>query len=149
MTPQPIDQANVGVGGPLAMGGSSYMGTITDPDLETWMQAVGAIPPEANTITLNGFLNPWSAQKDVAMGVRTEVTATAQYYTTAATSAGSPSTSATLPMTVEWDYQMCGRVLFSSYHTLATTQQGSQLSAQEKILEYLVLDIGSCVAPLG
>jgi hypothetical protein len=110
---------------------------------------VGGLPPEANTLTLTGFLNPWSAQKDVASDVRTEVTATASYYTTSATALGSPSTSATMPMTVEWDVQMCGRVLFSSYHTLSSTQQGSQLSAQEKILEYLVLDVGSCIGTVG
>ena len=147
--PQSVDQANLGVGASLKMGGASYPGMITDPDLQTWLQAVGAISPEANGLTLTGFLNPWAAQKDVGKDVKTEVVAQAAYYTTAATTNGSPSSTATMPMTVEWDYQMCGRVLFTSYHTLAATQSGAKLSAQEKILEYLMLDISSCVGPIG
>jgi hypothetical protein len=146
---QPVDQANLGVGASSTHGGASYPGTVVDTDLETWLQTVNAVPPEANTLTLSGFLNPWSAQKDVSMDVRTMVTATASYYTTSSTTVGSPSTSATMPMTVEWDYNMCGRVLFSSYHTLSSTMQGAQLSPQEKILEYLMLDVGSCVGPIG
>jgi hypothetical protein len=36
-TAQTVDQANLGVGASSSSGGASYTGTITDPDLETWM----------------------------------------------------------------------------------------------------------------
>jgi hypothetical protein len=46
-----------------------------------------------------------------------------------------------------------GRVIFSSYHTLESTSMTvdptAPLSPQERILEYLMFEAGSCVGPVS
>jgi hypothetical protein len=70
------------------------------------------------------------------------------------------------PLSVTFDFNSCGKVLFSSYHTRepgginALSGQKSafpsyckststSMIAQEKILEYLIFHISSCVGPIG
>jgi hypothetical protein len=45
----------------------------------------------------------------------------------------------------------CGRAVYSSYHTLPTTAtpDPTQLSPQERILEYLMLEAGACIGTIG
>ena len=68
------------------------------------------------------------------------------------------------PLTVTFNFNNCGKILFSSYHTASTgygnpygptpglplSQRCSQqpLSPQERILEYLIFDIANCVRPI-
>ncbi len=65
------------------------------------------------------------------------------------------------PHTVTFDYNSCGKVLWSAYHTrepggaqgfgtfpsycLSNPSDPSTMIAQEKILEYLVFQISACV----
>jgi hypothetical protein len=75
-----------------------------------------------------------------------------------------PSPSATpmtgsYPQTVKFDVaatgggQPCGRVVFSSYHTLDSTTTSAdpsvKLTPQERILEYLMLEAGACLGPVS
>ncbi|MCU1283516.1 MAG: hypothetical protein JWM53_7062 [bacterium] len=59
----------------------------------------------------------------------------------------------TYPQTIRFDVpapgstQACGRAIYTSYHTLPTTT--TQLVPQERILEYLMLEAGACVGPIG
>ncbi len=46
------------------------------------------------------------------------------------------------PLTVTFEPQGCGRVLYSSYHTADTAHVG--LVPQEKVLLYLIMEIGVC-----
>ena len=46
------------------------------------------------------------------------------------------------PLTVTFEPAGCGRVLFSTYHTTGATHQG--LVPQERILLYLIMEIGVC-----
>jgi hypothetical protein len=51
------------------------------------------------------------------------------------------------PMTTSFDFfdtdnKGCGRVTFSSYHTYGNA---TKLLPQERILEYLILEIGTCI----
>lgn len=62
------------------------------------------------------------------------------------------------PLTVTFNFNDCGKILFTSYHTEGreseTTGQafpaycGSSVSPQDRILEYLIFDIASCVEPV-
>src|SRR5262249_37782282 len=64
------------------------------------------------------------------------------------------------PLTITYDYNHCGKVLCSSYHTREPGGAGSTpvpssckwsptlMTAQEKILEYLLLEISDCVSAL-
>jgi hypothetical protein len=65
--------------------------------------------------------------------------------------------SGNLPLTTTFDYNQCGRVLYSSYHTRGRDgfggfgafpdycPQGEELSPQERVLEYLILHIADCI----
>ena len=46
--------------------------------------------------------------------------------------------------------QACGRAVFSSYHTLGATQMvdATNLTPQERILEYLMFEAGACVGTI-
>ncbi len=46
------------------------------------------------------------------------------------------------PLTVTYEPAGCGRVLFSTYHTTASTHVG--LAPQERVLLYLIMEIGVC-----
>jgi hypothetical protein len=64
------------------------------------------------------------------------------------------------PLSLTFDYNSCGKVLFSSYHTREPGGAGptpfpnycksspTMMTAQEKILEYLILQITDCVGPV-
>ncbi len=46
------------------------------------------------------------------------------------------------PLTVTYEPAGCGRVLYSTYHTTHSTHVG--LAPQERILVYLIMEIGVC-----
>ncbi len=51
------------------------------------------------------------------------------------------------PMTVSFEPAGCGRVLYSTYHTTEGAHQG--LVPQERVLLYLIMEIGTCRNPKG
>lgn len=68
------------------------------------------------------------------------------------------------PLTVTFNFENCGKALFSSYHTEGRDEEfsnfiprpkafpdycGSNSSPQDRILEYLIFDIASCIKPVG
>ena len=65
------------------------------------------------------------------------------------------STDGLRPLTTTFDYQMCGRVLYSSYHTEGRDVLGGgnfpaycssePLTPQERVLEYLIFHIADCI----
>src|SRR5690606_7660251 len=57
---------------------------------------------------------------------------------------GSNGNGPKLPLTVTYEPAGCGRVLFSTYHTTDTPHAG--LAPQERILVYLIMEIGVCKA---
>ncbi len=151
-----VDAANVGVGGTTAAP-ASYAGKVNDMTLAQWMQTVGAIAAGANTLTLTGYLNHWSVMQTLPMTTVDVVDATnAQAYTPGATP--SPGPAATYPQSVRFDVKdaggnACGRAIYTSYHTLDSTTTATdpmvQLSPQERVLEYLMFEAGSCIVPVS
>lgn len=122
--PQPVDGANVGVAG-------TYDGNVDDMSLLAWLGNFGI----GNPVTIQGFLNPWSVQQSLPK------TSTQIVDGTVSTSSGSSD----VPLTTQFDVSACGRVVYSSYHTAGGTVSPGNLLPQERILEYLMFEVGSCV----
>ena len=137
------DPADVGLGGSRATP-RSYEGIIDDPDLLAWMSGRGALLPN-NHVQLTEFLNPWGAIDTVGANATTWVHASAQYRQPN----GALLPAADHPLTAEAQYSGtgggCGRVVFTSYHTNSTTTGG--LTPQERVLEWLIFELGGCVTP--
>jgi hypothetical protein len=134
-TPWPVDGANVG---DVPSTGSTYTATVDDPALVAWLKVVGFT--SAPSVDISGWLHNWSVQASIPT-TTTEVAHGTVGYTYPL---GGTSTSADLPLTSEFTKNKCGRVIYSSYHTLPTVS-ASSLTAQEKILEYLILDVAACL----
>lgn len=137
-----VDAANVGVGS-VSMP-ATYSGRVNDMTLAGWLTAVGVLPSGQTTLSLTGYLTQWSAIQTVPMTTSDEVDAT-----NAQISVNSMTMTGTYPQTVKFDYpagmmNACGRVIYSSYHTLGATTS-TTLTPQEKILEYLMFEAGACL----
>lgn len=114
-------------------------GTIQDTQLKAWLNLPPIKALQANgTVKIEGFMEGWAVQKTVSTAVSTKVwvTGPAKWW----------GGSGVRPLTASHYYQGtdkkgCGRVIFSSYHTYGNKQE---LLPQERILEYLLLEIGEC-----
>ncbi len=134
-----VDYSGGGAGldGSPEQAGSAGMGqdrvslgaTVEDDALGEWLEATGE--PAGDEITVRGLITGW-AMVDGVDGERTRVWVSGQ----------APEQGRPLTLTFEAG---CGRTLFTSYHTLEENRAGEGLSAQEKILAYLVLEIGTCI----
>ena len=149
-----VDAANVGYG--TSGAGTTYTGVVNDATLATWLATVGAIPAGSNGVMLSGYLNKWSVIQSLPMSTSDVVDATnAQAYPSP--TATTPGPAMTYPQTIRFDVaapgtgMACGRTIYTSYHTLPTTTSPdpTQLVPQERILEYLMLEAGACVGPIG
>lgn len=117
--------------GELGLSAATLTGTVNDPTLVAWLSLFpGAI--SGSNVTLKGFLSRWGVQKTVAPGTRVIVHGPASF----------TGGMADLPLTSQFEVNHCGRVIYSSYHT--DSGSGSLLP-QERILEYLMLEVGTCV----
>lgn len=113
---------------------------VLDAQLRAWLALPGidALLPDG-TVELLGFKTGWAVAKEgqVDLGVKTWVQGPAVW-------AGG---SGMRPLTLSYDMLGddgggCGRVVFSSYHTWG---DAPVLLAQERILEYLMLEMGTCI----
>ena len=129
--PPPVDGANVGVGG-------SYSGTVDVPALKAWLTARGV--NTTPTVPITGFLNPWSVQASLPSTSTLVVNGTVKY------TVNGTATTGDVPLTSEFDPGHCGRVIYSSYHTASGTIDPRNLKPQERILEYLMFDVATCVS---
>jgi hypothetical protein len=123
--PQPQNTAEIGTYG------SCTTGTVSDPDLAAWL---GNFPGAINVdqVPLQGFLSNWAVQKAANPGTKVIVSGQAAW----------TGGSGDVPLTSEFEVEGCGRVIFSSYHTSGS---GTSLLPQERVLEYLMLEVGMCV----
>ncbi len=125
-SPQPVDGANVGVGG-------TYNGNVDDTGLLAWLKDFGIASP----VSIQGFLNPWSVQASLPKTSTLIVDGTVSY----------TGGSSDVPLTTEFDVSSCGRVIYSSYHTAGGNVTPGNLLPQERILEYLMFEVATCVTP--
>jgi len=112
---------------------------VADADLKAWLglPEIGALLPDGH-VQVTGFMTGWAVMKSVntAIGGKVWTTGSVKW----AGGAGVRPLAATLDFH-DKDSQGCGRVLFSSYHTHG---EQPELLPQERILEYLILEIGAC-----
>jgi len=134
--------------------GSSYDSNnaeVVDEDLFTWLN--GQMGPSAESpdtiITFDAshfdVVDSWNtieATTPVEVGVDEEglpLIDTPKAYVIGGHGSETPK----LPLTVTFEPAGCGRVLYSTYHTTDTAHAG--LVPQERILLYLIMEIGVCV----
>lgn len=111
--------------------------TAVDQGLADWLAATGdaTFSVEGNWTTITGVNTmPGKDPKGATIDVTPKVWVTAN------------KSGATRPTTVSFENQ-CGRVLFSTYHTEGSLGGGggAGLTAQEKALLYVLLEVGVCV----
>ena len=112
---------------------------VRDKQMNDWLKLpeIKALQPNGK-IKLVGFMTGWAVQKRVNPQRPTKV-----WVTGPALWIGGKGDR---PLTASYYYRGtdnkgCGRVVFSSYHTWGSA---AKLLPQERILEYLILEIGTC-----
>lgn len=133
---QAVDGANVGCSTGAA---SQYPVNVDDPALTAWLKVVGI--PGAPSVNVAGFIQPWSVI--ASLPATTSLIADGPFGVDQPTCA----TTKDVPLTAQFDVNACGRVIYSSYHTLSALSNpnpGAQLTAQEKILEYMIFAVAGC-----
>ena len=109
---------------------TSLTGTVTDSNLQGWLSHFPATIA-GNAVQLTGFLSKWAVMRGV--GLQTSVLVHGPASWTGGTG--------DVPLTASFEVNHCGRVIFSSYHT---DSGSTSLKPQERILEYLMLQVGQC-----
>ncbi|HWB78117.1 MAG TPA: hypothetical protein VG755_24300 [Nannocystaceae bacterium] len=126
-------------------------GTVLDPDLLAWLQAlpaplkdIGGGHPNLLSLPQVQLVDNWSGIDAIPpvitqdeMGNDVDV----GHYPWVEGPCVSCSPGSTRPMTISADYG-CGRIMFSTYHTDEGAHAG--LTPQELILLYIILEIGVC-----
>ena len=140
-TPWPVGTlagggANVGV----VPASGSYAATVDDPDITSWLKLPEIAVTSAPSVSISGWLKPWSVQKSLAATTTRITHGSVQFQYPS----GAATTTSDLPLTAKFVVNSCGKVVYSSYHTLSSVS-ASGLTPQERILEYLLLDVASCV----
>jgi hypothetical protein len=133
--PWPVDGANVGV---ATINNMPVMlsAMVDDMDLAAWLKVVGVM--SSPMVTISGLLSKWSVLAGPVPKGTVQITDGTAPFTV-----NNMTMMADVPLTTEFLVNTCGKVIYSSYHTLSTVKQNS-LSAQERILEYLMLDAAAC-----
>lgn len=145
--PEPKNQAAIG------QGGITTEALIHDNEMADWLRAVEAVTGEEiisddGRVHIEHFLPAWVMQLSVLVDDNVTLWLSGEV-------SGS-GISDTLPLTTTFDYNDCGRVLYSSYHTLGRDLAGlsspypqycdsTELSPQERVLMYLILHVADCI----
>jgi len=149
--------------------GDSVKGKVMQSKLLDWLIAIetqlgpnSVVNPKPDQVNITHWLVDWVPM----IGILAGVNGTKLWVEDAGSTSGMQSR----PLTVTFDYNMCGRVLYSSYHTLGRPMNdpmqggfppitpltltwmewpqycsGMPLTAQERILEYLILEVSDCI----
>lgn len=122
---------------------------VTDSFLAEWMKAVeprakAELISDQNRVHVEHFLSQWAMQHSI-ISDPTPDTKSHLWVRGPVTGDG---LSGDLPLTSTFDYKQCGRVIYSSYHTIGGTSafgglfpaycDNGKLSPQERILEYFI-----------
>lgn len=146
--PEPVNAAQ------WVWDGTPLKGTIGDGHLADWMKAAGASADGSVMVGASWALANKVAQDQMSYPSTTWVHGSAK--------------GIDRPMTVTFDYNMCGKVLWSSYHTQSPgggksadpdsgpgtpfpsycKSTAKTMIPQEKILEYLIFQISACLGPI-
>ncbi|MCA9717881.1 MAG: hypothetical protein KC468_24630 [Myxococcales bacterium] len=144
------------------------LGTVLDPDLEAWLDAlppalkdinplndpqgtqypvVDSLPELQTVYAYSGVREVHPVLVDDGMGGQVDVGHKVWIEGWGSETWGVPPPSEQHPLTVTGEYG-CGRVLFTAYHTV---EGGGYvgLTPQELVLMYLILEIGLCQVPFN
>lgn len=146
--PETRDAAAVGEGG------ITTEGLVHDEGLAEWLRAVEAVTGseiinDQGRVHIDHFLVSW------VMQLMVQESDTVKVWLSGDVSGG--GLSGDYPLTTTFDYQQCGRVLYSSYHTAGRDDifgtaafpdycASGELSPQERVLEYLILHVADCIS---
>jgi hypothetical protein len=146
--PEPRNAAAIGPGG------IEVEAAVKDDGLRSWLGAVervtgDEIVSDAGTVHISHFLTEWVEQLSVAASDTSKVWLEANV------------DGALRPLTTSFDYNQCGRVLYSSYHTAGrglpdffggddpfafpSYCPDEGLSPQERVLLFLILHVADCI----
>ena len=142
---QPVDGANIGCAPPWPGGSSAhavaYPVTVDDGTPAAWLKVVGfATSP---SVTAQGFYEPWATVSSLPATSTLIADGTMPVDPTYPTTSCAAPTMTDVALTAQFDVPVCGRVLFSSYHTY-TGVGASPTSANLKIMEYVIFDAAVC-----
>jgi hypothetical protein len=145
--PEPLDEGAIG---------DSDITTealVHDEQLADWLRAVEDVTGEeiisdAGRVHIEHFLAGWVMQLSVLVDDNVKLWLSGEV-----TGEGIADT---LPLTTTFDYNDCGRALYSSYHTLGRDFfeldspfpdycSASELSPQERVLMFLIMHIADCI----
>jgi hypothetical protein len=140
--PEPKDKAAKGADG------LKISATIKDPLLKDWLgNFPGAITSGRSHI--EHFLINWVMMHK--LGANTKLWVEGQV------KSQDGSIQGVKPLTVTFAFKNCGKILFTSYHTEGREKEilpsafpqycGTAFSPQDRILEFLIFDIASCIKP--
>lgn len=145
---QSRDPANVGAGGSPSSP-RMYTGRVADDAMRMWLSDRGSLAADGS-IALTGFISPWVAIDTVPMSTRVTVDAEVQWF---GAMSGSMVNAGRKPLTISADVTEgggCGRVVFSSYEVdNRTASATAPLSPQERVLEYMIFELGGCLVTPG
>lgn len=135
--PEALDEAQVGDET------ASVEATVRDDSLQQWLEAADAI--SGDRIVVRGLAAGWAVvdRVDTERG-KVWVEGDVSWGNDPYLPSGVTSGRGVRPLTTSFE-RGCGRVLFTSYHTVEGDGASTGLTAQEKALAYLVLEIGSCI----
>lgn len=144
--PELADQAALGDDG------LQVNATVRSQQLRAWLEAVeqrggDELVSPAGEVPVGHFVSGWAMQREVPARDRTMV-----WLEGPVTGVG---LSGVQPLTTSFDHGSCGRVLFSSYHTVGSEAAGQSafpgycssqaLTPQERVLQYLIYHVSDCV----
>lgn len=145
--PEPRDEAAIGEGG------ITTEAMVHDADMAAWLRAVEDVTGEEiisddGRVHIEHFLASWVMQLSILLDDNVKLWLAGQV--------SGDGLSDTLPLTTTFDYNDCGRALYSSYHTLGRDFlgldspfpqycQSTELSPQERVLMYLIMHVADCI----
>lgn len=137
----------------VGQGGITTEALIHDPEMAAWLNAVEDVTGEEiisdeGRVHIEHFLVSWVMQ--IAVLMHEDVT----LWLSGQVRGG--GIDEVLPLTTTFDYNDCGRTLYSSYHTLGRDIQAldqpfpsycsaETLSPQERVLMYLIMHVADCI----
>ncbi len=130
---------------------TSNSAKVIDPELNVWLgmqsgpkadQTVG--PYDANDLEIHGNWNRIVDTPEVVVGQDDQGADIVETAHTWVVGDWNNDGAAAHPLTVTFEPVGCGRIMYSTYHTTEGAHPG--LAPQERILLYLIMEIGECKA---
>lgn len=124
---------------------------VHDEEMADWLRAVEAanteeIIDEDGRVRIDHFSGNWAMQYAVNANSNAKVWLSGNVV--------GQSLSGDLPLTTTFDYLQCGRVMFSSHHTMGRRRINgpafpdyceSEFAPQERLLMYLIMHVADCI----